>query len=155
MPKAWVPKVIRKVQATNKLWRWTIGSIDTKETYEAKRLELARHVWATMERNDSQECRNCHSFQAMDFHAQRPKAAERRDGRLKVRIEGWQQEQAFRVIDQRMGQRIFAAALQPALVDRVVRGAAVVDPAKGLAWSPVLLEAWTGREDLSADEAGV
>lgn len=31
---------------------------------------MAMRVWATMEANDFAECRNCHSFEAMDFAAQ-------------------------------------------------------------------------------------
>lgn len=80
---------------------------------------------------------------------------ERRDGRLEVRIGDWQQAQAFRVVHQRMGQRSFAAGLQPARVDRVERGAAVEDPVSDLARYPARLEGRTGHEDLSAGEAGV
>ena len=42
-----------------------------------QRLRLAEHVWATMKANDSHECRNCHSFEAMDFHKQTARAAEK------------------------------------------------------------------------------
>lgn len=76
VPHDWVHKVVRKVQATNELYHKIIGTIDTPEKFEAHRLELARHVWATMEATDLRECRNCHSFEAMDFHKQREKAAE-------------------------------------------------------------------------------
>ncbi len=70
VPKEWTPKLIRKIQATNELYHKIIGSIDTPEKFEAKREQLALHVWKQMQQNDSHECRNCHSFQAMDFHAQ-------------------------------------------------------------------------------------
>ena len=71
VPKEWTPKLIRKIQATNELFHKILGSIDTPEKFEAKRLELAEHVWASMEASDSRECRNCHSFEAMDFEKQR------------------------------------------------------------------------------------
>ena len=71
VPKEWTPKLIRKVQATNELLHKVLGSIDTPEKFEAKRLELAEHVWASMEATDSRECRNCHSFEAMAFEKQR------------------------------------------------------------------------------------
>ena len=71
VPKEWTPKLIRKVQATNELFHKILGSINTPEKFEAKRLELAEHVWASMEATDSRECRNCHSFEAMDFEKQR------------------------------------------------------------------------------------
>ncbi len=70
VPKEWTPKLIRKIKASNELFHKVIGSIDTKEKFEAKRLEMAEKVWATMEANDSHECRNCHSFQAMNFKKQ-------------------------------------------------------------------------------------
>lgn len=71
VPKEWMPKLIRKIQATNELFHKILGSIDTPEKFEAKRLEMAEHVWASMEATDSRECRNCHSFEAMDFGKQR------------------------------------------------------------------------------------
>ena len=70
VPKEWTPKLIRKIKASNELFHKVMGSIDTKEKFEAKRLEMAEKVWATMEANDSHECRNCHSFQAMNFKKQ-------------------------------------------------------------------------------------
>ena len=71
VPKEWTPKLIRKIQATNELFHKVLGSIDTPEKFEAKRLQLAENVWASMEASDSRECRNCHSFEAMDFEKQR------------------------------------------------------------------------------------
>ena len=70
VPKEWTPKLIRKIQATNELFHKILGSIDTPEKFEAKRLEMAENVWASMEATDSRECRNCHSFEAMDFEKQ-------------------------------------------------------------------------------------
>lgn len=60
VPKEWIYKVKRKIQATNELYHKALGSIDTREKFEAKRLELARHVWDAMKETDSRECRNCH-----------------------------------------------------------------------------------------------
>ena len=71
VPKEWTPKLIRKIRATNELFHKILGSIDTPEKFEAKRLEMAENVWASMEATDSRECRNCHSFEAMDFEKQR------------------------------------------------------------------------------------
>ncbi|MBL8590715.1 MAG: NapC/NirT family cytochrome c [Methylobacteriaceae bacterium] len=76
VPKQWGHKVVRKIQATNELWHKITGSIDTPEKYEAARLAMARRVWDDMKRTDSRECRNCHSYDAMDFAHQKPKAAE-------------------------------------------------------------------------------
>ena len=70
VPKEWVPKFIRKIRASNELYHWLKGTIDTKEKYEAKRLELAKNVWAEMKANDSHECRNCHDYTAMHWEKQ-------------------------------------------------------------------------------------
>lgn len=77
VPRPWTQKFARKVWATNELYHKVVGTISTPEKYEANRARLAKRVWATMEANDSQECRNCHTFDAMDFHKQSKKAAER------------------------------------------------------------------------------
>ncbi len=74
--KDWVHKFVRKIQASQELYgKFVTGSIATPEKFEAKRMELAQHVWATMKANDSHECRNCHSWEAMDPHKQSPRAS--------------------------------------------------------------------------------
>ena len=70
VPDPWIHKMKRKIQASNELWHWMLGTIDTREKYEAKRLELATNVWKVMKETDSRECRNCHSFKSMDFVVQ-------------------------------------------------------------------------------------
>jgi nitrate/TMAO reductase-like tetraheme cytochrome c subunit len=77
VPRQWGPKVWRKIQASNELYHHLRGTIDTPAKFEAKRAELAGHVWATMAANDSRECRNCHSWEAMDHPKQSPRAAEK------------------------------------------------------------------------------
>ncbi|MBU0621555.1 MAG: NapC/NirT family cytochrome c [Gammaproteobacteria bacterium] len=74
VPKDWVHKMKRKIQASGELWGKLVGTIDTKEKFEAKRLELAKHEWARMKAADSRECRNCHSFEGMDTEVQDPSA---------------------------------------------------------------------------------
>ena len=70
VPKDWFPKVVRKIQATNELYHKAVGSIDTPEKFEAKRLALAQNVWTSMKATDSRECRNCHGFDYMDYTQQ-------------------------------------------------------------------------------------
>ncbi len=70
VPREWIHKVYRKVEATNELFHKIIGTINTKEKFEAHRLELARHVWTAMKKTDSRECRNCHAVGSMDPHKQ-------------------------------------------------------------------------------------
>jgi cytochrome c-type protein NapC len=77
VPHEWLPKMVRKVQASNEIYHKLMGSIDTPEKFEAKRLQLATHVWDTMKANDSHECRNCHSWDAMDFDKQRARSREK------------------------------------------------------------------------------
>ena len=74
VPKEWNHKVVRKIQASNELWHKALGTINTKEKFETKRLELARHVWDAMKKNDSRECRNCHDFESMDYLKQQRRA---------------------------------------------------------------------------------
>lgn len=74
VPDPWVHKVVRKVQASNELLHKVLGSIDTKEKFEAKRLTMARRVWHAMKSTDSRECRNCHNLESMAPEFQRPRA---------------------------------------------------------------------------------
>ena len=83
VPKAWTPKLIRKIKATNELYHKAVRTISTPEKFEAKRLELAERVWASMKASDSRECRNCHSYESMDFHKQNRRAAEKMQAGLK------------------------------------------------------------------------
>lgn len=74
VPRAWGPKMLRKLQASKEVWGKLTGTIETREKFEAKRLELARHEWARMKANDSLECRNCHSMASMNPEKQQPRA---------------------------------------------------------------------------------
>lgn len=76
VPKDWVHKVKRKIQATNELYHKALGTIDTREKFEAKRLELARNVWTSMKKTDSRECRNCHDYDSMDYVFQGRRAVD-------------------------------------------------------------------------------
>jgi len=71
VPKPWFAKVRRKIQASFKeLPNKVLGTIDTKEKFEAHRLELAEDVWTEMKANDSRECRNCHTLESMELDKQ-------------------------------------------------------------------------------------
>jgi cytochrome c-type protein NapC len=74
VPKDWPHKIARKIQASNELYHKLVGTVDTKEKFEAHRMELATHVWKVMKDSNSRECRNCHSFQAMNSSKQSPRA---------------------------------------------------------------------------------
>lgn len=74
VPKEWHYKMLRKIVATNELFHHFLGTVDTPEKFEAKRLKLAQSVWRTMKRTDSRECRNCHDYESMDYLAQQRRA---------------------------------------------------------------------------------
>ncbi len=77
VPKEWTAKLVRKIKATNELYHKVVGTIGTPEKFEARRLAMAERVWASMKATDSKECRNCHSYGAMDFHKQSRRGAEK------------------------------------------------------------------------------
>ena len=74
VPKPWIHKMVRKVQASNELIHKALGTIDTPEKFEEKRLQLAQNVWRSMKKTDSRECRNCHNYESMDFGEQQKRA---------------------------------------------------------------------------------
>lgn len=75
VPRAYIPKLWRKVQATFKeVPNHFLGKIDTREEFEAHRLVMAESVWATMKSNNSRECRGCHDATAMNLDLQKPRA---------------------------------------------------------------------------------
>ena len=79
VPKDWVHKMARKIQASGEVYGKIMGTIDTPEKFEAKRLELAEHEWARMKGSDSRECRNCHSLESMNPEAQRQRARKQHE----------------------------------------------------------------------------
>ncbi len=74
VPDTWVHKVVRKVGATNELFHWFAGSINTREKFMAKAPELAARVWKSMEKTNSRECRNCHHIDFMSEETQQKTA---------------------------------------------------------------------------------
>ena len=76
VPKEWQHKVVRKIQASNELLHKALGTIDTREKFEGKRLQLAQNVWRAMKETDSRECRNCHNMDSMDFGEQGRRAVK-------------------------------------------------------------------------------
>ena len=85
VPKEWTAKLMRKIEATFKeVPHKILGTIDTPEKFEAKRLELAQHEWARLKKNDSLECRNCHGYEGMlRTGPRRPRPGGRHQGALK------------------------------------------------------------------------
>ncbi len=77
VPRDWTHKVVRKIKASGEVYHWLAGTIDTPEKFAAHRPVMAERVWKQMKETDSRECRNCHSFAAMDFHKQSQRASEK------------------------------------------------------------------------------
>jgi cytochrome c-type protein NapC len=75
VPHNWTNKIARKMQASKEVWGKIFGTINTRDKFLDKRIELARHEWARLKANDSLECRNCHNFESMDFTRQSQRAS--------------------------------------------------------------------------------
>jgi cytochrome c-type protein NapC len=85
VPREWGAKMVRKVRATyNELPKKILGTISTREKFEARRLVLAEHVWNDMKASDSRECRNCHTRDAMALADQKPRARGQHEDALKT-----------------------------------------------------------------------
>jgi cytochrome c-type protein NapC len=77
VPKEWVPKILRKIEATGELYGKMMGTIGTPAKFEANRTRLAQKEWGRMKANDSLACRNCHSTAGMSPDKQSEKAKSR------------------------------------------------------------------------------
>jgi len=76
VPKEFIPKMIRKIQASREVWGTLIGKIDSHEKYVAHTRVMKTREIARMKANDSQECRNCHESERMILADQSAKAQE-------------------------------------------------------------------------------
>ncbi|WP_299661581.1 NapC/NirT family cytochrome c [uncultured Ruegeria sp.] len=76
VPKDWTHKMIRKIKASKELYGKMVGTINTREKFEAKRVHLAMNEWERMKSSDSRECRNCHDFESMMPEFQKPRARQ-------------------------------------------------------------------------------
>ena len=70
LPKEFVPKMIRKVEAAREVWGTITGVIDTPEKYAAHTPVMKAREIARLQANDSQECRNCHDTEHMQADLQ-------------------------------------------------------------------------------------
>lgn len=76
VPHEFFPKWKRKIIAAKEVYAHYTGKVDTKEKFEAHRGEMAAREWERLKANDSQECRNCHNFDDMDFTQQKTVAQQ-------------------------------------------------------------------------------
>ena len=70
LPHGWFDLVTTKMIVSLDIIPEMQGKISTAEKYEEHRAELAEEVWHQFMENDSQFCRHCHSFEAMNFEQQ-------------------------------------------------------------------------------------
>ena len=77
IPRQWTYKMIRKVEATRDLLAYFMGTIDTPEKFEERRLEMAKRVWARMRWNGQVGCKNCHDYETMDPAEQERRARKK------------------------------------------------------------------------------
>lgn len=76
IPKEFLPKMVRKIEASREVWGHWRGIIDTPEKYAAHAPAMKAREIARLKANDSQECRNCHEVDRMIFALQSAKAQE-------------------------------------------------------------------------------
>jgi cytochrome c-type protein NapC len=76
VPKEFVPKMIRKIEAAREVWGTIIGKINTPEKYIAHTPVMKAREIGRLKANDSQECRNCHEVDRMLLAVQSVKARE-------------------------------------------------------------------------------
>lgn len=74
VPKPFVAKIMSKIMASKDVYHTLVGSVDTVEKFDARRLQMAQRVWKIMKETDSRECRSCHDASAMDFSLQKRRA---------------------------------------------------------------------------------
>ena len=84
VPKDWTHKMIRKIKASKELYGKMVGTINTREKFEAKRVHLAMNEWERMKATDSRECRNCHDFESMMPEFQKPRARQQHLNAMEV-----------------------------------------------------------------------
>ena len=84
VPDPWVHKVVRKIQASNEVLHKVLGTIDTPEKFDRKRLQLAKNVWKAMKSTDSRECRNCHDFASMKPENQKARSRKQHMNAMKA-----------------------------------------------------------------------
>lgn len=79
VPVAFGPKLLKKIIASKDVYHHLIGTLDTREKFRARRLQMAEAVWTYMKATDSRECRDCHVAAKMDLETQDGRAARKHE----------------------------------------------------------------------------
>lgn len=77
VPREFFPKLVAKVMAAKDVYHTLLGTVDTKEKFNAHRWDMANAVWRKMRATDSRECRNCHNYDNMDLSEQDRRARKK------------------------------------------------------------------------------
>ena len=80
VPKQFGLKMHAKLMAAKDVWHEILGTIDSKEKFEAHRWTMANKVWDKLDSSYATTCQSCHQFQAMDVDEQ-DKTARRKHER--------------------------------------------------------------------------
>jgi cytochrome c-type protein NapC len=76
VPKSFGPKMVAKMRASKDVYHNILGTIDTPEKFNARRLHMAEAVWERMKATDSRECRGCHDDRSFDYVKQSRRSAQ-------------------------------------------------------------------------------
>ncbi len=77
VPHEWTDKIARKMQASKEVWGKIFGTIDTREKFLAKRLELAAARMGAASRPTTRwSAATATTTSPMDFTRQSPRAAK-------------------------------------------------------------------------------
>lgn len=74
VPHEKTDKLARKIQASREVYAEFTGKLKEEGAFEAHRAEMAEREWARFAANGSKECKNCHSYERMDFDKMSPVA---------------------------------------------------------------------------------
>ncbi len=77
IPKAFVPKLwVKATSALSHVSHQLLSPYRDKAEFNENRLRLAKKVWASYQKDDSQSCRNCHNIDHMAASKQSAQAAQ-------------------------------------------------------------------------------
>ena len=79
VPKELGPKFYAKIVAVKDVYHEIVGTINTPEKFDERKMYLAERVWEKMQATDSRECRNCHAFTNMDLARQTELASKKHE----------------------------------------------------------------------------
>ncbi len=79
VPVAFGPKLAKKIRASKDVYHHLLGTLDNREKFRARRLQMAEAVWTYMKATDSRECRECHVAAKMELETQNGRAARKHE----------------------------------------------------------------------------